>query len=203
VAKVALAKLATQIDDFEGFSDAYWNECLRGVYYVPTSREDFDLGKLEHEKARRGAFYAACSPDLAVKISPNAKDVEYIAEIRTVDVLPSEIRPMRKGKRGVVAIDDLSGVEVLRVMDREKAMKSWVWQNSVLPSSEADLYEFWKNAREKESGARRKRIQKEEAKKSRMERKAKKKKASDPLENPSKAASNVRKIPSHVNTPKC
>lgn len=197
IAKVALATLANRIDDFEEFADQYWNECARGVYYIPVHKEDFGFSKKEYDQAQAGKFYAACSPALAMKLRREDADAPYIAEIRTIDVPHDKIRPVKKGIRGAVAIDRLTQVEILRVMDRDKAMRAWRWQNSVLPSSKSSLYEFWEKAREKESGKKRKKRQAEEAKAARAERKKKRKMK----ENPSSPS--TRSIPFHINSPKC
>lgn len=197
VAKVALATLANRIDDFEEFADQYWNECARGVYYVPVNEEDFSFSKKEYDLAEAGKFYAACSPELALKLRRADANAPYIAEIRTVDVPHEYIRPVKKGVKGAVAIDRLTQVEILRVMSRDKAMRAWRWQNSVLPSSKSSLLEFWEKAREKEGARRRKKRQKEEVKRARKERREKHR----AKPNPSKGW--ARSIPFHVNVPKC
>jgi hypothetical protein len=192
VVKVALADQAVNYDEFEDFAEAYWNECARGMYWVPTDNEAFDIDAKAQSQAKAGKFLVYCNPLLALT-GKNA-ETPYLAEINATNVLRSKIDTVRGETGAKIRIKDLQDAYVTRVLTPAKAKRSWRYQQGLLPSSKDQLMRFWKKAHLDKK-------RKEEKEEKRLEKKRKRLEARERgRQNPSRE-SVTRLLPSHINNP--
>lgn len=176
--KDALRDEATKYESFDKFAEAYWNDCARGLYWVPTDDHRFHIGDAESDAIKKRKFLVYCNPEQAL----DAIDTSHVAEIDVTGIPRSYMSHTRGGKGTEIRITGRPGaIKVLRVLKAEKALRSFKYQQSLLPSSRAQLYKFWEDAwrreekrREKEA-ARQKRLRQKEAERKRKQREEEKK----------------------------
>jgi len=142
--KVALAAEAVDFPKFPEFAEAYWNDCARGVYWYPTDDEGFDISKKEQDLAKGGRFAVFCNPEMA--LSGANRDKKYIAEINVVDVVRSKFSVVRGSQGAKIKVKDLQDAYVMRVLEADRAKRSWKYQQGLLPSSKDQLRALWKKA---------------------------------------------------------
>jgi hypothetical protein len=190
--KVALAKQAVNTPKFAEFADAYWNKCSRGIFWYPTNDPNFDISARQQSAAKNGKFAVFCNPILA--LSGTNKGKKYLAEINVSEVVRSKIVAV-KGQYGAkIRLMDLQDAFVLRLLDAEKAQRSWKYQQGLLPSSKDQLRKFWVDARSQEKERKKKLARREER---RAARRAKRdERRSKRRRNPM-----VRMLPEHFNNP--
>ena len=164
--KVALAKQALNYPKFAEFADVYWNKCARGIYWYPTDSKDFDISARQQTAAKNGKFSVFCNPLLA--LSGANKNKKYIAEINVSEVMKTKISAV-KGQYGAkIRLMDLQDAFVMRILDAEKARRSWKYQQGLLPSSKDQLRKFWADARAKEKARLQKVAKREERRAGRL-----------------------------------
>lgn len=190
--KVALAKQALNYPKFADFADVYWNRCARGIYWYPTDDPKFDISARQQNAAKNGKFSVYCNPILA--LSGANKGKKYVAEINVSEVMKSKIVAV-KGQYGAkIRLMDLQDAFVMRVLDQDKAQRSWRYQQGLLPSSKDQLRKFWADARAKEKERQKKLAAREERRAKRLaqreERRAKRRR--NPM---------VRMLPETFNNP--
>jgi hypothetical protein len=191
--KEALEAEATRHKKFEDFSESYWNDCSRGIYWVATNERDFVIGEPEKRQVSGGRFFVACNPDLALT-GKNA-DKKYVAELN-VNMLPARSLRAKRGAASteIKIVDNIGKVRVMRTISAAKAKRAFKYQQGLLPSSKEQLRKFWGNAwkkleekREKQRErlkrlrerevAREKRMAEDEARAAKKRKKAAEKKA--------------------------
>ena len=190
--KVALEKQALNYPKFAEFADAYWNKCARGIFWYPTDSPDFDISARQQNAAKNGKFSVYCNPVLAL-VGSN-KGNKYVAEINVSEVMKGKIVAV-KGQYGAkIRLLDLQDAFVMRVLDADKAKRSWNYQQGLLPSSKDQLRKFWADARSKEKERLKKVAAREERRAKRLaqreERKSKRRR--NPM---------VRMLPETFNNP--
>jgi hypothetical protein len=190
--KVALAKQAVNYTNFKDFASAYWNSCARGIYWYPTDDPKFDISARQQRAAKNGKFSVFCNPILA--LSGKNKSKKYLAEINVSNVVRSKIVAVRGQQGAKIRLMDLQDAYVMRVVDSDKALRSWKYQQGLLPSSKDQLRRFWTEARAKEK-ERQKKLQKREEKRE-ARRAARDERRKTRRRNPL-----VRMLPEHVNNP--
>jgi hypothetical protein len=143
--KDALAAEATRFKKFNEFATAYWEECARGLYWVATDEKRFYIGEHERKQISDGTFTIMCSPALALE-GKNEKR-KYVAELDVTHLPASAIR-IRRGSHGskINIVGSAGSVKVTRVLDADKAMRAFLWQLSILPSSKEELRLVWESA---------------------------------------------------------
>lgn len=143
--KEALEAEATKHRKFESFSDAYWNECARGIYWIATNERDFVIGTPERRMMEAGRFFVSCNPELA--LSGRNEDKRYVAELN-VNTLPSSSFRSKRGAAStqIKIIDNIGKVRVMRTMPAAKAKRAFKYQQGILPSSKEQLRKFWQMA---------------------------------------------------------
>jgi len=159
--KDALAAEATRYKDFNEFSNAYWNSCSRGLYWIATNEKRFHIGLEERKRIKNGTFFVACSPALALSGKNEGK--KFVAEI-DVTRLPKGAVVAKRGSGGseIKIVDSAGAVKVTRVLEGVKAKRSFKWQLSILPSSKDELRCIWDKAWDKRrKDAEKKRVRKE------------------------------------------
>jgi hypothetical protein len=131
-----------------------------------------------------------------------------VAEINVTNVMRSKISAVRGSQGAKIKIKDLQDAYVMRVLNGGQAIRSWKYQQGLLPSSRDQLRRFWEQARliekrRKERLARReesrekRRVRREERlKKQREEKAAKGRRVRQ--RNPSEG---TRMVPEHINVP--
>lgn len=143
--KDALAAEATRFKKFDDFADAYWNSCARGLYWVAVDEKKFYIGEHEKKQIAAGRFKISCSPSLA--LSGKDEGRKYVAELDVTRVPEKSIR-VKRGTNGseVFVTASAGSVKVERVLEADKAMRSFKWQLSILPSSKEGLREVWEKS---------------------------------------------------------
>ncbi len=164
ILKNALAIEALSYKDFEDFAKAYWESCARGIYWYPTDNKDFRLGPEEEKFSAQGRFFVYCNPELAFE-SSGGKDKKYAAELDTTALGSNDYR-IQRGTSGaqIKLVRNLNKVKVLRVLRASKAMRSLIWQQSILPSSKEELRRFYNRVVEKDRAIKEKEKKKERIK---------------------------------------
>lgn len=212
--KDALATEALRFKKFDEFADRYWNDCARGIYWVATDNSNFFLGDREYASAARGRFTVGCNPSFA--LSGKNEDKDYVAELNVNRLGPGNIA-VRRGTNGAeIKLLKLDGVEVLRVVPAEKAIRAFRYQQGLLPSSKEQLREFWEWAWEREQDRLEKEREKEvrasiraerklareqkKLEKSRRKKTSRKSRKSRSRRNPSKE-NPTRLVPKYINNP--
>lgn len=181
VLKEALAVELLQYSTFDDFAQAYWENCSRGIYWYPTNDKDFAIGEAEKKLSEKGKFFVSCNPELALK-SPAGKGKKYVAELK-MTMLGSRDYRIKRGSTGsaISIVRNLNKVKVLRVLNAEKATRSLIWQQSILPSSKDELRQFYNKVTERHRARQEKEKEKRKEKREREELRAKhlKKEAAD------------------------
>lgn len=146
--KDALASEAVRFKNFNDFSNAYWDSCSRGLYWIATNERRFHIGLEERKRIKNETFTVYCNPSLALAGRNDKK--KYVAEL-DVTRLPAGSIEVSKGSGGakIKVVASPGSIKVLRVLDAAKAKKSFKWQLSILPSSKEELRVIWKKAWEK------------------------------------------------------
>jgi len=188
--KVALAAEATDFEKFPEFADAYWNECARGIYWYPTDDETFDITKKEQTLAKGGRFSVYCNPGMAL-LGSN-KDKKYVAEINVTNVVRSKITVVRGSQGAKIKIKDLGDAYVMRILEADRAKRSWRYQQGLLPSSKDQLRAFWKKAHDDKKKVEERERKREERRAARREKREERRES-----NPSV----TRAVPGHINNP--
>jgi hypothetical protein len=191
--KVALAEQALEYSDFNEFANAYWNECARGLYWYPTNDPNFTLGTKEDQLAKAEKFAVFCNPVLA--LSGRNQDKEYLAQINLTSVPRSKLKVVRGTQGAKIRVLDLKNSFVLRVVTADKSIRSWRYEQGLLPSSKDQLRLFWKDAHDVAESKRKK---KEEA----LQRRIKRRAARDRRRSNPSDSLTVRKIPESINNPR-
>jgi len=143
--KDALAAEAVRYRDFNEFSEMYWNACSRGLYWIATNERRFHIGLPERKKIKDGKFFIACSPDLALQ--GKNEDKKYVAELDVTRIPKGSILVKRGTAGAEIKVTDHPGsIKVTRVLEADKARKSFKWQLSILPSSKEELRLIWEKA---------------------------------------------------------
>lgn len=204
--KVALAAQALKYDKFNQFAEAYWNQCARGIYWYPTDDPKFDIDASKQKIAKAGRFSVFCNPLLA--LSGAGKDKKYVAEINVTNVVRSKISVVKGTQSAKIKIKDLQDAYVMRVLNGSQAIRSWKYQQGLLPSSKDQLRRFWEQSRLAETRRKeklRRRDETREARRLRREERLEKKRAEKVAmgrrvrqRNPS---DDVRLIPEFMNVP--
>ena len=197
---------------FGEFATRYWNDCARGIYWVAVNTEDYEFDDKAAAKAKAGKFTVGCNPEFALS-GVNAKK-EFVAELNVNRLSPGQIA-VRRGTDGAqIKLLSLESVEILRVIDADRARRAFKYQQSLLPSSKDQLKTFWvgswdreqerlQKAREKDARVR-ERAERKEARERRAERKeareerAKKKGRKNPTV---RCCPVTRAIPAEINQP--
>lgn len=210
--KDALSTEALRFKVFGEFATRYWNDCARGIYWVAVNSEDYEFDDREAAKAKAGKFTVGCNPEFALS-GANAKK-EFVAELNVNRLSPGQIA-VRRGTDGAqIKLLSLDSVEILRVIDADRARRAFKYQQSLLPSSKDQLKSFWvgswdreqerlQKAREKDARVR-ERAERKEARERRAERKeareerAKKKGRKNPTV---RCCPVTRAIPAEINQP--
>jgi len=156
VLKDALAVELLQYKTFDDFARAYWENCARGIYWYPTNDRKFAIGAAEKKLCEEGKFFVGCNPELALK-GPRGKGKKYVAELKVTALGTKDYRVKRgSGGAEIKIVRNLNRVKVLRVLSAEKAARSLIWQQSILPSSKDELRKFYDEV-VKKHGARQER----------------------------------------------
>lgn len=173
VLKDALAVEALHYNDFEDFAKAYWENCARGIYWYPTNDKGFAIGPAEKKLCEEGKFFISCNPELALA-SSRGKGKKYVAEI-DASALGSKDYRIKRGSKGseIKIVRNLNKAKVLRVLRGDKAMRSLIWQQSILPSSKDELRKFYDQVMEKEEARREKEEKKRKIQRERDARRGK------------------------------
>lgn len=168
--KNALSAEALRYDEFENFAERYWNNCARGIYWIPADRHNYDIKDDEKKLIRDGKFFVYCNPIIASVVD---LDVRYMAELNLNGVAPSNLQSVR-GEDGakIKVTGEASRIIVQRVIPVDKALRAFKYQLSLLPSSKEELLAFWDMAWEKEELRKKREAEKAERKRKREERKA-------------------------------
>jgi hypothetical protein len=166
--KVALAAQALKYDKFDPFANAYWNQCARGIYWYPTDNPNFDIDAKIQKLAKGGRFEVFCNPLLA--LAGTNKDKKYVAEINVTNVVRSKISAVKGAQGAKIKIKDLQDAYVMRVLSGAQAVRSWKYQQGLLPSSRDQLRRFWERARLTEKRRKEKLERREAARAARQER---------------------------------
>lgn len=172
VLKDALAIEALHYKDFEDFAKAYWENCARGIYWYPTNDKSFSIGAAEKKLSQEGKFFISCNPELALE-SSRGKGKKYVAEI-DVSALGSGDYRIKRGSKGsdIKIVRNINKAKVLRVLRGDKAMRSLIWQQSILPSSKDELRKFYDQVIEKAEARKEKEAKKKRARQERDARRA-------------------------------
>jgi len=151
--KDALRAEAIKHRSFDRFADRYWNDCARGLYWVSTDDPKFKFGKDQVDLIKAKRFYVYCNPEQAIE----ADERLYVAELNVTHLPASNMTHTRGGKGVEIKISGEPGrIQVLRVLKNQKALRSFRYQQGILPSSRAQLYKFWEDAWEREEKRREK-----------------------------------------------
>lgn len=144
--KVALQQQALAYDDFKEFAEAYWNECARGLYWVPTDRANYELDLAADKAAKDGKFVVYCNPELALASRGN-KGKEYVVELNLTAVPRSKIQIVRGSNGAKIKVRDLKNAFLVRApLNAQKALRSWRYQQGLLPSSKEQLKSLYDRA---------------------------------------------------------
>lgn len=173
VLKDALSVELLQYKTFDDFARAYWENCARGIYWYPTNDRKFAIGADEKKLCEQGRFFVGCNPELTLK-GPRGKGKKYVAELK-VTALGSKDYSIKRGSDGseVKIVRNLNKVKVLRVLSAEKAARSLLWQQSILPSSKDELRVFYDRVVKKDRERKEREGKKKKEKKERRELRAK------------------------------
>jgi len=203
--KVALAAQALKYDKFNQFAEAYWNQCARGIYWYPTDDPKFDIDAKMQKVAKGGRFAVFCNPLLA--LSGVNKDKKYAAEINVTNVVRSKISVVKGAQSAKIKVKDLQDAYVMRVLSGSQAVRSWKYQQGLLPSSKDQLHRFWEQARLMESRRKEKLKRREEtriARRARREERLKKQRAEKRAQGRRVRKRNpldIRLVPETINVP--
>jgi hypothetical protein len=206
--KVALQQQALVYEDFKEFAEAYWNECARGLYWFPTDDPNFDLDLKMDTLAKDGKFIVYCNPELALSSRGN-KDKEYVVELNLSAVPRSKIQVVRGSQGAKIKVKDLKNAFLVRPpLNAQKAMRSWRYQQGLLPSSKEQLKVFYDTAHAVAKEQAEKDLDRIAKRQKRAAEREERRKASRARRRPSPVAnpggqSVVRMIPSDVNNPAC
>jgi hypothetical protein len=200
--KDALAAEGVRYKQFSEFAERYWNDCARGIYWIATDEEHFELGPKDAAAAAKGKLVVGCNPTFALMGKNEEK--AYVAELNVNRLAPGDIAVKRGTDGSEIKLLKTTGVEILRTVDAEKAVRAFKYQQSLLPSSKEQLRLFWEWAWEREQLM----LQKKEEKRIREQRRAERRKMKEEkadrkrgkAKNPG-ASSRTRLIPSTINNP--
>jgi hypothetical protein len=205
--KVALQQQALAYENFGEFATAYWNECARGLYWYPTNNANFDLDLAADKAAKDGKFIVYCNPELALAAKGN-RGKEYVVELNLTAVPRSKIQVVRGSSGAKIKVRDLKNAFPVRPpLNAQKALRSWRYQQGLLPSSKEQLKQLYDSShalaeeqaeRELDRIAKR---QKRETERAQRRQDSRQRKRSG-IRNPG-GQSVIRMIPSHINNPAC
>ena len=168
--KDALSTEALRFKVFGEFASRYWNDCARGIYWVAVSSEDYEFDDRAEKKAKAGKFKVGCNPDFA--LAGVNENKEFVAELNVNRLSPSQIAVKRGTDGAEIKLLSLESVEILRVIDADRARRAFKYQQSLLPSSKDQLKSFWVGSWEREQERLQKAREKEARVREREERKA-------------------------------
>jgi hypothetical protein len=189
--KDALAAEAIRYKKFKDFADRYWNDCSRGIYWYGTSDPSFRFGQFERKRAAQKKFILHCSPEEATK-----RGEKYAVEMNVNGLRMGMMNILRTEAGAEVRVTGgLDAIRVMRIMTRDKAIRSYRYALGLLPSSKTELYKFWKSAWQKHKAAEDKRI-KSEIRKAKLEKKRTERLEKRESKPPKRAAKKVsKKVP--------
>ena len=188
--KDALASESIRFSNFDDFAKAYWLDCASGFYWYATNQEHFHITSKEEGVSGAGRFSVACNPEFAIVGAAN-ENKKYVAEIDVTALAPKDFKVIR-GADGtkIKIVSNLDKAKVTRVLEVDRALRSWKYQQSLLPSSKDQLRIFWKGAHKAEKervakeAAHKEKVRKREERRKEREHKAKEKKAKKGRKNP-------------------
>jgi len=144
--KEALYRMALQFEDFEDFSNFYWNGFAQGIYWIGTNKKDYDIDSpLERAYIREGKVIAYISPDRIKE--------KYAVEADLSRIDPYvDISENAKSPTDSVKIQRTNFVRLMNEYPVKKAIEVYKYNVRYLPSTKFALKEFWdySQARHKE-----------------------------------------------------
>jgi len=151
----SLRTQARRYDRFDDFERAYWLECSRGIWWIPTDNPEFSIGPRESSLAIKGQLYAWCSPMQALA-GPNARKL-FVAELDLGELrVGIDYEPVFKDGRtstSQIRILKPSLIRTIRKVPADRALRVQRYQKGLWPLSREELLNEWAIARSPEEVA--------------------------------------------------
>lgn len=138
--KESLYRMALQFEDFEDFSNFYWNGFAQGIYWIGTNKPDYDISSpLEKTYAREGKVVAYISPERIKQ--------KYAVEVDLSGIDPyADISENSKSPTDSIKILRTNVARILNEYTVKKAIEVYKYNVRYLPSTKFELKEFWEYA---------------------------------------------------------
>jgi len=148
----SLRTQARRYDRFDDFEQAYWLECSRGIWWIPTDNPEFSIGPREKSLAIKGQLYAWCSPMQALS-GPNSRRL-FVAELDLGELrVGVDYEPVFKDGRtstSQIRILKPDFIRTIRKIPSDRALRVQRYQKGLWPVSREELLNEWAIARSPE-----------------------------------------------------